>query len=277
MGPTTHSPEDHTPSTPDPDVGGASPADVEKQGATDVADDSVRSHDLSHDLEEEEDGNLSGVSDISSGSMNREPISPEPSGITGPQTPPPPSGETTPSSGPAGVSDISSDNMESHSADVSETSMDPEGGAESVSPGNEGVRMDEGGVTAHSTDGGLVADGGVPGASTTANDSNEGAGGMPEITEGGRREVGGPAMRRTGDEDEGYREAVVVRGPPPPLVSMFPPEEMESELMRRPPPLEPLMAGGMVAPPSLMTGPPPSPPSAQGTPSKTPGKRKVRR
>ena len=183
----------------------------------------------SHDLEE---GNLSGVSDISSGSMNREPISPEPSGFTGPKTPPPLSGETTPSSGPAGVSDISSDNVESHSADVSigETSMDAEGGAtplETVSPDNRGVASPEEGCVASR--------------------------GSPEEESG------------IGEErDEG--EGPYVKIPPPPLMSIFPSEELEG--VRRPPPLESLMAGGVVAPPS--------PPSAQGTPSKTPGKRKVR-
>lgn len=225
-------PRDHTPSS---DVGGASPAVQEVvKGGGPPQDDSG-----SHDLEE---GNLSGVSDISSGSMNREPISPEPSGITGPKTPPPLSGETTPSSGPAGVSDISSDNVESHSADVSinETSLDAERGATppqgGVAPDSKGARDVASPQTRNTDEGGVASGGG--------HEEESGEGGW--------------------EKDEG--EGPYVKGPPPPLMSILPPEELEG--VKKPPPLESLMAGGVVAPPS--------PPSAQGTPSKTPGKRKVR-
>lgn len=88
-------------------VRGASPA---KEGVAE-----------SHDQDEEP--NLSGVSDISMESVSRGPATPI---TTGPQTPPTPE-ETTPPSNQAGVSDISSDTVGStHSADVSIAERDAE-------------------------------------------------------------------------------------------------------------------------------------------------------
>lgn len=234
-----------------PNVGGASP-DVEKDGVVPrvVADESLGSHDESpgsHDPEEaERDRNLSGVSDISSESMSREPL------ITGPKTPPPPSRETTPSSGPAaGVSDISSDNMEScsvtHSADVSISGTI----AEAESSGTpcsseevgEGVATPTGPPTAGHYD---VVEGGVAEPASTVGDADS-------------KEEGGWGVGGDGESFVGGAGGIGSQATPPEM-------EYEGAVPRRPPPLESL-TGGVVAPPS--------PPSTQGTPSKTPGKRKV--
>jgi hypothetical protein len=222
------------------------------------ADDSLGSCDPEE--EEEEDRNLSGVSDISSGSINRELVSPGHAGFTGPKTPPPLSGETTPSSGPAGVSDISSDNIEPHSADVSisETSLDADGGPALGSR----MEMDMGGVAASSVPQVFGADG----EGTLAGEDGKFA-----LVERGMEMSGGGGGRETGAEDEGS-DAGVISVLPPPLFPVLPLDggvESEGGVALRRPPLESLMGGGVAAPPS--------PPSAQGTPSKTPGKRKVSR
>lgn len=174
----------------------------------------------------EGEGDLSGVSDISSEFMNREP---SPS-ITGPQTPPPPS-ETTPSSCPAGVSDISSDNMEmdsfTHSADVSisETSMDVES-----EPGSEGPRVGVAGEAGSMDEAG-------------GNVSVEGEGAVSSDGEARDDFCGSECNVQTRTPESTPGEGVAT-GRPPPLDSLG---------------VAPL-----------------SPLSAQATPSRTPGKRKVR-
>lgn len=214
------------------DLGMRAALDTERDGVSPADGQPLESHDPGGD------GNLSGVSDISSESMNGEPLA-----VTGPKTPPPPSHETTPSSDPAArVSDISSDNMEPYSPIDDGISETNDGSPEA--PGNSGVGSE-----------GVVVPTGC--LTAEAGDLSQGKGVVPW-----------DAVDRTDDSrvqtDEGSTDGAegYVGGAGS---QVTPPEVMEYEgiVPQRPPPLDSL-AGGVV--------PPPSPPS---TPSKTPGKRKV--